>query len=67
MYKFLGMDTCPKCGANEVIAIAGTFKRCARCYPGMWDEIGDLQKSNFLKHGSVNGYGQRRGKKNAKK
>lgn len=67
MHKFLGMGECPKCGCVEVIAIAGAFKRCARCYPGMWNEIGELQKFNFLKHGSVHGYNARRGKKNANK
>ena len=64
MRKFLGMGRCPKCGATEVIAHSGTFRRCSRCRSDLWDEVADLQKLNYMKFGSV--HGEKKMHKNAK-
>ena len=55
MRKFLGRGQCQKCGAKEVIAHSGNRRRCSRCDERMWHEISDLQKSNYMVHGSVHG------------
>ena len=55
MRKFLGMGECPKCGANEVIAHSGGYRRCERCHSRMWVDIASLQKINYMKYGSVHG------------
>lgn len=55
MRKYLGMGKCQKCSAKEVIAHSGNFHRCSRCFPRMWEDIGDWQKANFMEFGSVHG------------
>jgi len=64
MRKFLGMGVCQRCGAKEVIAQAGRYRRCSRCNVTLWKEITALQKDNYMTFGSV--HGEKRIQNNAK-
>ncbi len=61
MRKFLGRGECQKCGAKEVIAHSGSYRRCSRCHSSLWADISSLQKQNYMEHGSV--HGERRERK----
>ena len=55
MYMFLRKGSCPKCGADEVIAHSGHTRRCSRCDESLWKRVARQQKTNYMKYGSVHG------------
>ena len=63
MRKFLGRGQCQKCGAKEVIAHSGGYRRCSRCDIKLWQEVSSLQKDNYMAFGSV--HGEKKFQKNA--
>ena len=48
MRKFIGRGVCQSCGAKEVIAHSGTYRRCGRCNAKLWKEVSLLQKDNYM-------------------
>ncbi len=55
MRKFIGRGVCQSCGAKEVIAHSGTYRRCGRCNAKLWKEVSLLQKDNYMVFGFVHG------------